>query len=103
MTEFKKRGLLFLAVPVVVFIIFVVLNMMSNADFEYAVELSWGYGALPAFVFWPLGLYTMFRKDPALLTPEQKKKRKKIILGLVIGIPVFILLLLMLDNAVGIF
>lgn len=103
MTKLKKRGLLFLSVPVIVFIIFVVLNMMSNADFEYAVELSWGYGALPAFVFWPLGLYTMFRKDPTLLTPEQKKKRKKIILGLVIGIPVFILLLLMLDNAVGIF
>lgn len=103
MTRLKKRGMWFLLIPVIFAVFWVVLQSVFGMDPADALDEALIPALSMYIVFGPLGLYNIFRKEPAVLTPDQTKKKKKIILSLVIGIPVVIILLLILDNAVGIF
>lgn len=103
MTRLKKRGVLFLLVPVLFAIFWVILQSIFGMDPADALDEAIVPALSMYVIFGPLGLYNIFRKEPSVLSTDQLKKKKKMIIGLAIGIPVLILLLLMLDNAVGIF
>lgn len=103
MTRLKKRGMWFLLIPVIFAVLWVVLQSIFGMDPADALDEAFIPALSMYIVFGPLGIYNIFRKEPVMLTPDQAKKKKKIILGFVIGIPVLFLLLRILDNAVGIF
>lgn len=103
MTKLKKRGMWFLLIPVFVAIFWVILQSIFGMDPADALDEIIVPALLLYIVFAPFGLYNIFRKEPVAMTVDQSKKKKKMIIGLAVGIPVLIILLLMLDNAVGIF
>ena len=103
MTKLKKRGMWFLLIPVFVAMFWVILQSIFGMDPADALDEIIIAALSLYIVFAPPGLYHIFRKEPVVMTVDQSKKKKKMIIGLVIGIPVLIILLLMLDNAVGIF